>query len=147
MKFSNFWALQRKQIFAGVRSSRVYVVDIRKELSFVCTLILNKQMLPRKIWSPHEILNTELVNMEKIREFPATSWSVIYIYRLLPTIFVNPFQAKVQFLHPLKTSKNFYDVFRGYRNLMLAWNGLNAWNPCVAVEKWPTLRFDQLWQR
>ena len=105
--------------------------------SLLSLLILNKQMLPRKIWLPYEILNTELVNMEKFREFPAISWSVIYIYKLLPTIFLNAFQAKVQFPHPLKTSINFwfYDVFRVCRNVIFAWSGLNVWNPCVAAEK------------
>ena len=135
---------KKANICRDLQQSNVCCWYPKKNFFFAGILILNKQMLPRKIWLPHEILNTELVNMEKMREVPATSWSVIYIYRLLPRIFLNPFQAKVQFLHPLKTLKNFYDVFRGYRNLMLAWNGLNAWNPCVAVEKWPTLRFDQL---
>ena len=43
------------------------------------------------------------------------------IYRL------NPFQANVPYLYPLKTSGNlwFSDVFRGYRKGTLAWNGLN----------------------
>ena len=35
-------------------------------------------------------------------------------------------QIKVPFVYPLKTLENywFYDVFRGYRNGILAWNGL-----------------------
>ena len=36
------------------------------------------------------------------------------------------FQVDVPFIHPLKTSENprFSDVFRGYRKVTLAWNGL-----------------------
>ena len=40
-------------------------------------------------------------------------------------IFINPFQAEVPFLYPLKTLENlwvFY-VFRGERNGIMAWNG------------------------
>ena len=38
----------------------------------------------------------------------------------------NLFQASVPFRYPLKTWENqrFSDVFRGYRNARLAWNGL-----------------------
>ena len=39
-----------------------------------------------------------------------------------------PFHANIPFLYPLKTPENlFSDVFSGYRNETLAWNGLN-WN-------------------
>ena len=43
---------------------------------------------------------------------------------LNPTL-LNPFQANVPFLYPLKTSENlwFSDVSRGYRKGTLAWNG------------------------
>ena len=39
----------------------------------------------------------------------------------------NPFQANVPCLYTLKTSQNlwFSDVFRGYGNGALAWNGLS----------------------
>ena len=38
----------------------------------------------------------------------------------------DPLQPNVPFLYPLKTSENqrFSDVFRGYRNVASAWNGL-----------------------
>ena len=40
---------------------------------------------------------------------------------------INPFQPIVPFLYPLKTSEkcSFSDVFRGYRNGKLSWNGLH----------------------
>ena len=43
---------------------------------------------------------------------------------------LKPFQANVSFLYNLKTSENqrFSDVFRGYRNRILAWNGLKKKN-------------------
>ena len=39
---------------------------------------------------------------------------------------VNPISANALFLYPLKTSENlrFSDVFKGYRNVVLAWKGL-----------------------
>ena len=84
--------------------------------------------------------NTELCKYE-IREFPVISWSVKCIYRLLPIIFLNPFQARVPFLHLLKTSEHFwfYDVFRGYINVILPWKGLNIWNSYVVRKKWPAM--------
>ena len=38
---------------------------------------------------------------------------------------ISPFYPNVPFLYPLKTSENqsFFDVFRGYGNGTLAWNG------------------------
>ena len=57
------------------------------------------------------------------------------VFRALPHIYdetfakkINPLQANVPFLYPLKTSENqkFSDIFRGYRKGTLAWNGLTA---------------------
>ena len=41
------------------------------------------------------------------------------------SLILNPFLVSVSFLYPLKTleNQNFSDVFRGYRNEILAWNG------------------------
>ena len=46
-------------------------------------------------------------------------------YTILDAI-INPFHADGRFLYPLKMSENerFSDVFRGYRNGILAWKGL-----------------------
>ena len=46
-----------------------------------------------------------------------------------------PFHANIPFLYPLKTPENlFSDVFSGYRNETLAWNGLN-WNFRILTRK------------
>ena len=39
---------------------------------------------------------------------------------------INLFQVDVPFLYALKTTENLYfsDIFMGYRNGILAWNGL-----------------------
>ena len=46
---------------------------------------------------------------------------------------LNPFLVNVLFLHPLKTSENlwFSNIFRGYRNGTLLWNGLKNVHDCL----------------
>ena len=53
---------------------------------------------------------------------------------------LNPFQANVPFLYPLKTLENLRlsDVFRGYRKGALAWNGLsNEIRNCILDDSYP----------
>ena len=52
--------------------------------------------------------------------------------------FINPFQASISFLYPLKTSENhrFSDIFRGHRNGTLTWNGLILYAVSWAVSFW-----------
>ena len=64
-----------------------------------------------------------------------------------------PFHANVPFLYSLNTSENlcFSEVFRGYRNGTLAWNGLKlscyfvfgSTNNFVAFHK--KIRFSEFW--
>ena len=58
---------------------------------------------------------------------------------------INPSHANVQFRYTLKTSENqrFTEVFKGYRNGTLAWNGLRErfildfWNHTFLQNWWP----------
>ena len=80
-------------------------------------------MSATKIWLPLEILKHRIGKYGKNQGIPSNFLiSNIYIYGLLSTIVLNPFQVKVPFLHPLKTTEHFwfYDVFQGYRNVILA---------------------------
>ena len=53
--------------------------------------------------------------------------SVFIVGKRGKTRLINPFQANVPFLYPLKPQG---DVFRGYRKGTLAWNELILWTIC-----------------
>ena len=54
-------------------------------------------------------------------------------YITAQSIRINSFHTNVPFLYPLKTLENlwFSDVFRGYRNGIWSWDGLNHSRPMV----------------
>ena len=53
---------------------------------------------------------------------------IIY-WRAIKSLFINSFHATGLFLYPLKATENlwFSDVFRGYREGLVVWNGLTNW--------------------
>ena len=58
-----------------------------------------------------------------------------YLLPFLTELLINPFQADIPFLYPLKTSENrrFCDFLRGYRKGTLARNGLRNWHITLEV--------------
>ena len=67
-----------------------------------------------------------IVNFEKVDAGRANAVNLLKVSsNYNKTTLINPFQANIPFLYPLKTSENrsFSDVFRGYRNGKLDWNG------------------------
>ena len=124
----NSWFLAKMQ---------VYSLKCYQKLNFITDLLLRWMLTMVK--SIHVLENEEYLSQEKYSPWTKNVLEVLKMlilwyhllwlkehYKILNHSVINPFQANIPILYPLKTTENLYfsGIFRGYKMGTLAWNGL-----------------------